>query len=83
MTIFLGIFATSNLDLVVSILHKIYSLQRTLIHIVDKKPTPLYGHLHPEYVAILVVSSEHYHCHEILLIVLLITFKTNIVAMES
>ena len=54
------------MDMAVNIHHKIYSMQRILIHI-KANSFVKYGHLHPEYAANLVVSGEYYHCHWILL----------------
>ena len=59
-------FATSKIDLIVSILHKIYWMQRILIHI-KKNDFVKDGHLLPEYAANLVASSKYYNCHWILL----------------
>ena len=56
------IFATSNVDLVVGIPHKMYTMQRILIHI----KADLFvncAHLHPGYAANLVAISRYYHCH--------------------
>ena len=61
-----SIFATSNIGLVVSIIHKIHSLQRILI-LIRSHPFVKYGHLHPEYAANLMASDEYNHCHRILL----------------
>ena len=55
------IFATSNVDSIVGIPHKKYSMQRILIHI----KTYLFvecAHLHPGYAANLVARSRYYHC---------------------
>ena len=52
---------------VVSILHKIYSMQIIPIHINSLNHFVEYGHLHPEYTANLVASGEYYHCYWILL----------------
>ena len=54
----LSIFVTSNIDLVVSIRHKIYLMQRILIH---KRANSFVGHLHPQYAANLVACSVYYH----------------------
>ena len=59
---FLSICATSNIDLVVNILHKIYLMQRILIYI-KANPVVEFGHLQPENAANLVTSSKYYHCH--------------------
>ena len=58
------IFATSNIDSIVGIPHKIYSMQRILTHI--KSRSDLFvkcAHLHPGYAANLVARSRYYHCH--------------------
>ena len=55
------IFATSNVDSIVSIPHKIYSIQRILIH----TKADLFvkcAHLHPGYAANLVARIRYYHC---------------------
>ena len=60
------IFATSNVYSIVGIPHKIYSMQRILIH----KKADLFvkcAHLHPGYAANLVARSRYYHCHWTLL----------------
>ena len=59
------IFATSNVDLIVGIPHKIYSMQRILIHIISR--SLCWAHLHPGYAANLVARSWYYHCHWTLL----------------
>ena len=41
-------------------------MKMILIHI-KYGPSVKYDHLHPEYAANLVASSEYYHCHWILL----------------
>ena len=69
---FLAYLQYKKIDLVLSILHKIYSMQRIVTHI--KKPIPLlnmaiYMHLHPEYAVNLVASSEYYHSHWTIFIV--------------
>ena len=61
----LSIFATSNIGLVVNILHKICSTLRILIHI-KANPFVKYYQLHQEYAANLVASSEYYHYHWVL-----------------
>ena len=56
------IFATSDVDSIVGIPHKIYSMQNILIHI----KTNLFvkcAHLHPGYAENLVARSWYYHCH--------------------
>ena len=60
------IFATSNLDLIVGIPHKIYSMQRILIHIKADLFVKC-AHLYPGYAANLVARSRYYHCHWTLL----------------
>ena len=67
LTVYLfNIIATSNIDLIVSILHKIYSMQRILIHIKNNFFV-ICAPLHPEYAANLVASRGYYHCHWVLL----------------
>ena len=61
------IFATSNVDSIVGIPHKIYSMQRILIHIIIDLFVKC-AHLHPGYTANLVARSRYYHCHWTLLI---------------
>ena len=75
LTVFFSIFATSNIDIVVSILHKTYLIEWVLIHIKSQSLCQIgYGHLHPEYAAYMVASSEYYHCHWILLILCITWF---------
>ena len=61
-----NIFAASTIILIVSIFQKFYKMQRILFHI-KANPFVKYHHLHPEYAANLVTSSEYYNCHWILL----------------
>ena len=56
------IFATSNVDSIVRIPHKIYSMPRILIHI-KADLFVICAHLHPGCAANLVVRSRYYHCH--------------------
>ena len=56
------IFATSNVDSIVGIPHKIYSMQRILIHIKADLFVKC-AHLHPVYAGNLVARSRYYHCH--------------------
>ena len=56
------IFATSNVDSIVGIPHKIYSMQKNLIHIKANLFVKC-AHLHPGYAANLVARSRYYHCH--------------------
>ena len=60
------IFATSNVDSIVGVPRKIYSMQRILI---NKKADLFvkYAHLHPWYAANLVARGRYYHCHWTLL----------------
>ena len=53
-----SIFATPNIDMFVSFLHKIYSIQRSVTHM--KSQSVEYGHLHPENAAkpVMVASYE-------------------------
>ena len=66
------IFATSNVDSIVGIPHKIYSMQRILIHI-KTDPFVKCAHLHSGYAAHLVARSRYYHCHWTLLMSAFIT----------
>ena len=61
------IFATSNVDSIVGIDNKIYSMQRILIHIKADLFVKC-AHLHPGYAANLVARSRFYHCHWTLLV---------------
>ena len=63
------IFATSNVDSMVGIPHKIYSMQRILIHIKGDLFVKC-AHLHPGYARNLVARSQYYHCHWTILIML-------------
>ena len=56
------IFATSNVDSIVGIPHKIYSMQRILICIKNDLFVKC-AHLHPGYAANLVARERYYHCH--------------------
>ena len=60
------IFATSNVDSIVGTPHKIYSMQRILIHIKSRSLVKC-AHLHPGYAANLVARSWYYHCRWTLL----------------
>ena len=60
------VFATSNEDSIVGIPHKIYSMQRILIHIKSRSLKCKCAHLHSGYAANLVARSRYYHCHWIL-----------------
>ena len=56
------IFTTSNVYSIVGIPHKLYSMQRILIHIKADLFVKC-AHLHPGYAANLVARSRYYHCH--------------------
>ena len=57
---FFSIIATPNMNLIATILHKIYSMKKINPH--KKQSLVKYGQLHPEYAANLVASSKYYHC---------------------
>ena len=56
------IFATLNVDSIVGIPQKTYSMKRILINI-KTDPFVKCAHLHPRYAANLVARSQYYHCH--------------------
>ena len=69
------IFATSNVDSIVGIPHKIYSMQKNLIHIKKANLFVKCAHMHPGYAANLVDRNRYYYCHWTVLINQLITDK--------
>ena len=63
------IFATSNVDSIVGIPHKIYSMQRILIHIKSRSLCWMCPSA-PGYAANLVARGRYYHCYWTLLIII-------------